>query len=55
MDDEIPDFGNEKTESPKVTAPPLPPLRRRPKQHPAKTSKKTPPGKRRPVNPLEAG
>ena len=55
MDDEIPDFGNENVESPKAATPPLPPPRRNPKKPPAKTSKKAPPGKRRPVNPLEAG
>jgi hypothetical protein len=56
FDDPIPfDLGSEKAESPKAAAPPLPPLRRTPKKHPAKTGKKAPPGKRRPVNPLEAG
>src|SRR6516225_5060336 len=37
MDDEIPDFENEKAESPKAAAPPLPTPRRNPKK-PAKTS-----------------
>jgi len=54
FNDPTPDLG--KAESPKLSAPPLPTPRRNLKKHPQqKTGKKVPPGKRRPVNPLEAG
>ena len=55
LNDEIPDdFGSEKTESPKASAPPLPNPRRNLKK-PAKASAEKPTTRRRPVNPLQAG
>jgi hypothetical protein len=54
MDDEIPDFGSENAESPKVAAPPLPTPRRNPEK-PANTSAKKPPPKRPRSNILDAG
>ena len=50
MDDEIPDFENEKAESPKAAAPPLPNPRRDIKKPPAKTGAKKPPPKRNILN-----
>ena len=54
MSDEIPDFGNENEESPKVSAPPFPTSRRNLEKQ-AKTSARKPPPKRPPSNILDAG